>query len=156
MATSLIELVSIEQIKQIMDDVVERFLLPRFHELKMNATGDWEKAVTGEAEPNRGIIMGLDYTEQLVHGQKPTTVPLTDLKRWAKAKFKVNDRVAEVVAARVQRKIKKKGTSWYEKGGSSLLEVLEEPAVINYINANLRTIVIPNITEHLKRQLEEQ
>jgi hypothetical protein len=155
MPTALLDIVTVEQIKKVMDEVVERFLIPRFHELGMPATGDWEKAVSGEAEPNRGIITGLDYTDQLVHGQAPTTVPLTDLKRWAKAKFRINDRAAQTIAVRVQKKIQREGTSWYEKGGSDLLEVLEEPQVLNFITSSLGQVATIKISDHLIRQFEE-
>ena len=148
-----LDVVTVEEIKKVMDEVVEKFLIPRFNELGMNATGDWLKAVGGEAEPGKGLIMGLDYTEQLVKGQEPTTVPLPDLKRWAKAKFKLSDNVAASVAVRVQRKIKEEGTTWYEKGGSNLLEVLEEQDTINFVNMKLRQYATPRIQEQLIRQI---
>ncbi len=147
------EYITVEEIASVMDEVVEKFLIPRFNELGMNATGDWIKAVGGESVPGKGLIMGLDYTEQLVKGQEPTTVPLTDLKRWAKAKFRLNDNAAAGVAARVQRKIQREGTSWYEKGGSSLLEVLEEQDTINFVNMKLGQYATPRIQEQLLRQL---
>lgn len=152
---AVIDFISTENIEQVMNDVIDRFLIPRFEELGMRATGDWEKGLEAVAEPNRGIIKGLDYTEQLVHGQGPTTVPISDLKRWAKAKFRLSDSATEAVARRVQSKIQREGTSWYEKGGSNLLEVLEEPAVINFINASFRETVTPKITEHLIRQMRD-
>ncbi|MGI9582641.1 hypothetical protein ACR1PO_15710 [Chryseobacterium sp. RRHN12] len=147
------EYLTVEEIASVMEEVVEKFLIPRFNELGMNATGDWLKNVGGEAEPGKGLIMGLDYTEQLVKGQEPTTVPLPDLKRWAKAKFKLSDNVAASVATRVQRKIKEEGTTWYEKGGSNLLEVLEEQDTINFVNMKLRQYATPRIQEQLIRQL---
>lgn len=149
------EIITVDEIKTVMDEVVERFLIPRFNELKMNATGEWLANVGSEAEPNKGIIKGLDYTEELVKGQSPTTVPLNDLTKWAKAKFRLNDRVAQVVAKRVQTKIKEKGTSWYEKGGSSLLEVLEEPTTLNYIYMRLQAKATPRIEEQLIRGFRE-
>ncbi|MEJ5105508.1 hypothetical protein [Chryseobacterium sp. MYb328] len=148
-----LEVVTIEEIKSVMDEVVEKFLIPRFNELGMNATGEWLEAVGGEAEPNKGLIMGLDYTEKLVKGQEPTTVPLPDLKRWAKAKFRLSDNAAAGVAVRVQRKIKEEGTTWYEKGGSDLLEVLEEQETINFVNMKLGQYATPRIQEILIRQL---
>ncbi|MGE8528504.1 hypothetical protein [Chryseobacterium rhizosphaerae] len=148
-----LDLITVEEIKSVMDEVVEKFLIPRFNELKMNATGDWLNAVGGEAEMGKGLIMGLDYTEKLVKGQEPSTVPITDLKRWAKAKFRLSDNAAAGVAVRVQRKIQREGTSWYEKGGSDLLEVLEEPTTIAFINMKLGQFATPRIQEHLLRQL---
>lgn len=136
-----------------MEEVVEKFLIPRFNELGMNATGDWLKAVGGEAVPGKGLIMGLDYTEQLTKGQEPATVPLPDLKRWAKAKFRLNDAAAGAVAHRVQRKIQERGTTWYEKGGSDLLEVLEEQDTLNFVNMKLGQYATPRIQEQLLRQL---
>ncbi|BAP30133.1 uncharacterized protein CHSO_1096 [Chryseobacterium sp. StRB126] len=150
-----LEVITVEEIKSVMNEVVEKFLIPRFNKLNMNATGDWLAAVGGEAEPNRGIIMGLDYTEKLVHGQEPTTVPIPDLKRWAKAKFKLSDAAAAVAAVRVQKKIEAVGTTWYEQGGSNLLEVLEEQDTINFVNMKLGQIATPRIKEHLIRQMIE-
>ncbi len=152
---AVIDFVSVDNIEQLMNDVIDWFLIPRFQGLGMRATGDWEKGLEAVAEPNRGIIKGLDYTEQLVHGQGPTTVPISDLKRWAKAKFRLSDNAALAVAHRVQNKIKREGTSWYEKGGSNLIEVFEEPVVINFINTRLREIVTPRITDILIRQMRD-
>lgn len=147
------EYITLEEIASIMDEVVDIFLIPRFKELGMNATGDWINNAGGDSEPGKGLIMGLDYTEQLVKGQEPTTVPIADLKRWAKAKFRLSDNAAAGVAVRVQRKIKEEGTSWYEKGGSDLLEVLEEQQTINYVMMKIGEKVTPRIQDQLLRQL---
>lgn len=148
-----IEILTVEEIATVMEEVVEKFLIPRFNELNMNATGDWLKAVGGESVHGKGLIMGLDYTEQLTKGQEPTTVPLPDLKRWAKAKFKLSDAAAGAAAIKVQKKIERYGTTWYEQGGSNLLEVLEEQDTINFINMKLGQYVTPRIQEELLRQL---
>ena len=39
-----------------MDSVVERFLIPKFNELGMSATGEWLESLQTEARENVGVL----------------------------------------------------------------------------------------------------
>ncbi|QGZ15840.1 hypothetical protein [Elizabethkingia phage TCUEAP1] len=138
-------------------EVVDRFLIPRFYELKMPATGNWiadlEIVADGYSGKGTTTIRGSHYTHQLVHGLRPTEgVPIRPLQEWAKAKFGVDDKEAKSIAFAVRESIRKKGTTWYQKGGSSLLEVLESPECVAYMQDRALHIVRFKLKEHLIRQ----
>lgn len=145
-----------DDIKSVLTKVVELFLIPRFRELGMSATGEWVQNLEVVAGDNYGKIRGRDYSQQLALGRKPgKRPPIAPLQKWAMAKFGVGSKEALGIAFAVAKKIEKRGTTWYEKGGSTLLEVLEEPRVIDYINSELGVIATARITESLVRNAEQ-
>lgn len=134
-----------EEIQRVIDDVITLFLIPKFRELGMPASGEWEENI----EARRNEIWGRPYTEQLVNGREPGTMPPVEaIERWLQAKFGVTDRNR---AWAIAVKIKNEGTGWYPNG-SDLLEVLERQEVVNYITEQLRDIVILQITTQFQRE----
>lgn len=134
-----------EEIEKVITDVINLFLIPKFREFGMPATGEWEENI--HARGNE--VWGRAYTEQLVNGREPGSMPPVEaIQRWALAKFGNGDiNVAWAIAT----KIKNEGTSWYPNG-SDLLEVLESQEVVNYITNQLRDIVILQITTQFQRE----
>ena len=61
----------VEEVEQVLKKVVELFLVPRFKELGMPATGEWEQNLEVVAESIGGKIRGRDYSQQLAFGRKP-------------------------------------------------------------------------------------
>ena len=141
----------------ILDKVIELFILPRFEELGMRATGEWEQNISSESTGlNSGSIMGRQYTEQLVKGLEPGHyVSIPALKAWAMAKFGLFETAATPVAFAVREKIFQRGTSWYEQGGSNLMEVLEEPRTLQYIQEEVGGKFKLKIEQALIRNAEE-
>lgn len=143
-------------ILETMQTVIDRWLLPKFDELGMNATGEWKENVHALAEPNKGIISGRNYTEQLVYGRKPGKMPPVEpLIRWAQAKFGVDYQTATQIAWGTAKKIQQDGTTWFQKGGSDLLEVLEQPEVIDYINSQIGNYLTAEVQLQFTRDLKE-
>lgn len=134
-----------EQIEKIIHEIITLFLIPKFRDLGMHASGEWESNI--EARSNQ--IWGRAYTEQLVSGREPGSMPPVEaIQRWALAKFGNGDiNVAWAIAT----KIKYEGTSWYPNG-SDLLEVLESKEVVDFISDKLKDIVILQITTQFKRE----
>jgi len=141
-----------EEIEPIIREVIIRFLIPKFRELGMPASGQWEQEV--EARANE--IWGMDYTEYLVDGRPPNTnddpdairrwavwAGSTFIKDWAEAKG------VNIPPIAIAYKIARDGTDWYPEG-SDLLDVLSEPEVIDFINEELGKIII----ERVKKQFE--
>ena len=148
------------EIERIMQGVVDRFLIPKFKELEMNATGEWIDSLEVKAEENVGYIRGRDYSEYLVRGRRPNQDQSTDAKRrWAfgmansNPQFKawLNARGLTQYGVQIAYKIASVGTTWYEKGGSDLLEVLESQAVIEYVQNEITPLIRFYVTNQIQR-----
>lgn len=138
-----------------MQEVIDRWLLPKFNELGMAATGEWKENVKPLAEPNKGIISGRQYTEQLVYGRKPGKMPpIEPLIRWVIAKFGYEYNRAEQMAWGIAKKIAKEGTDYYPNG-TDLLEVLEQQEVIDYVNTQIGNYLASEVQLQIVRDAKE-
>lgn len=124
-------------------------------ELGMEATGDWLKALDYKIEGNIGYLIGLDYTEYLIKGREPGKRPPIDpIERWVKAKFGISGDRSRSVAFAVANKIKEQGTSWKQKGGSDLLEILNSMEVRTKINEIVGEVLTLTARQLITRQLQ--
>ncbi|MGL5233832.1 MAG: hypothetical protein ACRC8Z_03620 [Empedobacter falsenii] len=140
------------EIEAVLQKVIDNFLIPRFRELDMNATGEWLSSLEVESGNDNGKIRGRDYSEYLTKGRRPGGLPpINQLVKWVNAKLGIYGQEATSAAWAISKKIQKEGTSWYKKGGSDLLEVLEEPKTIQFIQDELGAIATVKITEQLQR-----
>ena len=138
--------------EEILSEVIRLYLIPKHNELGMKATGEWINSL----EVNGNTIRGRKYTEQLVYGRKPGNAPpIAPLENWVKAKFGITGKDATSFAFAISKKIAKEGTTWHQKGGSDLLEVLETQEVLNYINSKIARYFQTEITLQIQRQLRE-
>ena len=124
MAEKRAYLISNEDIERITWLVVDNFLIPKFNELNMNASGEWLGALSVKGvNNNRGEIWGKDYTYYLEHGRSGGTMPpIQAIEQWVKDKFKLSGKEATQRAWAVAMKIKKEGTKYYPQG-TDLIEV---------------------------------
>lgn len=141
-------------LENIFRDVVEMFLIPRFISLGMRATSEWEANVYSRVEMQKdsatGVFSGRDYSEQLQHGAPPgTIVDIPSLRRWAMAKFGYGFEEATNVAYAVRNSIADKGTTWYQQGGSNLLDVLSEEETLRFIRQRVGEFVLANVTAEI-------
>lgn len=144
------------EIEQVIEKVINRFLLPRFHELGMEATGEWRHNLEIELGDDSATIKGRNYSEQLARGRKPGTLPpITPIKRWVQAKFGYGEEESESIAWAVAQKIKREGTTWYKKGGTNLIEILSEPETIEFVQNELEGILKVKIQENLIRNTQQ-
>lgn len=146
-------------IEQTLQEVVDKFLIPRFMMLGMKATGQWLQSLEVVAMENKGVIKGEKYTEQLVFGRRPGALPpVSAIEKWVNAKLGIYGEEATSMAWAISKKIAAEGTIWYKKGGSNLLEVLEEPATVNYIYQKIggwyRLQVANELRRYAKQKLE--
>ena len=140
------------KIEEILNDVIRLYLIPKHNELGMKATGEWINSL----EVNGNTIRGRKYTEQLVYGRRPGNAPpITPLENWVKAKFGISGKDATSFAFAISKKIAREGTTWHQKGGSDLLEVLETQEVLNYINSKIAVYFQTEVTLQIQRQLRE-
>lgn len=137
------------KINEVINGIIDKFLLPKFHELGMNATGEWERSLEVRTGFNKGEILGKDYTEYLAKGRGPNKdqspealkafayyYGTTVIKKWADAKGININPIA------IAYKIGRDGTNYYDQGGTDLLEILENKEVIDYISLTLGEFII--------------
>lgn len=144
------------ELEAILQKVIDNFLIPRFNELGMNASGEWLSNLEIEVGNDSGKIRGRDYSEQLAKGRRPGTAPpVRQLERWVNAKFGISRPEATSMAFAIAKKIEKEGTTWYKKGGTDLIEVLSEPRTIQFIQEQLSAILTVRVSERLQRNTQE-
>lgn len=146
-----------QEIEKIVDEVIQRFLIPKFRELGMRASGEWEENV--HARGNE--IWGRDYTEYLSDGRPPNKdqdpEALHRWVGWAGSTFLkdwVQNKGLNVSPYAVAYKIAREGTDWYPNG-SDLLEVLESKDVVDFINEGLSVFIIRDVTLEFKRYVKQ-
>lgn len=134
-----------------MTEVANKFLIPHFIELGMNATGEWVQSIEVASTHNSGTIRGRDYTEYLQRGRSPNADQSTDAKRkWAfgmannNPQFKawLNARGLTEYGVQIAYTIADEGTSWYKQGGSDLLDVLDSQECIDFVNERIGNIIL--------------
>lgn len=145
-----------QDIERILTEVVNRFLIPKFKELGMNATGEWLESLEVTTGINSGTIRGRDYSQYLAKGRKPgQRPPIAPLEKWVNAKFGISGAQAKSMAFAIATKIAKEGTTWHQKGGSDLIEVLESAEVQEYITGEMRGMLQVELEQRLIRNAQE-
>lgn len=91
--------------------------------LGMRATGEWENSVEIQSDLTGARILANDYTEYLVNGRGPgKRPPISNLEKWVQAKMGLSGKEALGAAFAIATKISKEGTTWYQSGGSDLID----------------------------------
>lgn len=143
-----------EEIERIITDVINLFLIPKFRELGMPASGEWEQNV--HARSNE--IWGRDYTEYLVLGRGPNQDQSPEaLKRWVGwagntiLKDWVQSKGLNINPFAVAYKIAREGTDYYPQG-TDLLEVLYSEEVTGYIAQEVGAYVVAHFQTEFKKE----
>jgi hypothetical protein len=124
--------------REIMQEVIDLYLIPKFKELGLNASGDWLRAIEARASGTTGEIWGLDYTRYLVNGRAAgTPPPIAPLVRWVGFKLGYSGQQAISTAIAISKKIAAEGTEIKKNGGTDLLEILQSPEVQQYVNGRV-------------------
>lgn len=132
-------------------------LIDSHNRLGMKATGDWIESLEYSVDGTTSKITGNKYTKQLVKGLPPGTRPEIDsLQRWAQAKFGVGEKEAMGIAFAVADKIAERGTSWYEQGGSDLLEAVFTDENLERVRDGVAYVVTLTLSNELVRQLQTE
>lgn len=153
------EILPLIERQKIVREVIDKFLIPRFKELQMNASGEWIENVEAVGEK----IRGRDYTEYLVRGRRPNqNQDPKALRAWAyyfgMTVFAdwVRNKGLDLNPIAVAYNVAKNGTTWLHKGGSDLLDILKSDEVREYIESRAGVIVLSNITVAIDRYLYTQ
>lgn len=153
-------LLEAKDIDSILQEVVDTILIPRFNELGMNATGNWieQLEVRSEVDNNfgLGVIRGEKYSEQLAYGRKPGAAPpIQPLIEWVQAKMGLSGQQAVSAAFAISKKIANEGTTWYQKGGTDLIEILSSKEVVDLITQRISVLLVANSKAEIQRELKE-
>jgi hypothetical protein len=139
------------QIENVVSVVVQKVLFPKFDQLGMNASGNWKE--TTRAEGN--TIIGPAYTEQLAKGRAPgARPPISPIEKWVEAKLGLSGKQATSVAWAISINIAKKGTTWHQKGGTDILEVLESKEVYDLFVKTYALEVKAILSDNFRRSLK--
>lgn len=138
------------QIEKILNEVINTILIPRYKDLGMEASGNWAKQLEVRIKPSGVQIWGEEYSKQLVYGRKPGAMPpVSAIARW------LDDKNINANPWAVAKVIAEKGTTWYQKGGSNLLEVLQEQNTIEFINNRIASFIQAQVKLKLIRATKE-
>lgn len=117
-----------EILKSAEEKVFDEFLLLRQElvekhiELGMEASGKWIRSLEVLKTDMSTKLIGEKYTEQLVYGRKPGTLPpVNAIKEWIEEKGITSDLSTTSLAWAIAMKIKRDGTRYYQKGGTDLV-----------------------------------
>lgn len=145
--------ISDEKIQQVMQGVIDTYLIPRFIALGMNATGKWIQSLEAVGLDGKGYIRGQHYTFQLVNGRAGgTRPPIAPLQQWVQAKFGIGGSEGLGIAFAVAKKIEREGTDYYPEG-TDLLEVLNSPEVKQYIYSEMGAYVNGQLKTEINRMI---
>lgn len=142
-----------QQLEEVLTGIIQNYLLPKFRQLGMPASGEWEANlhVRGDA------IRGRKYTEQLVYGRRPGKLsPIAPLIKWVETKIGLSGQEAVSMAWGINHKMQQEGNSWYRQGGSDLLEVLYSDEVVNYAQRELGRHIRYNMDLYVSQLLREE
>lgn len=147
------DFITYEEVQEILEEVIQKFLIPRFIDLGMPASGEWVDNIHARGSS----IWGRDYTEQLIYGRRPGEfAPIAPLIKWVEVKLGIYGDEAVSVAWAVNHKIKNEGTNYFQQGGTTLMEVLKENEVQDYIISRARGIIQKNVVFEIRRKLRGQ
>lgn len=145
-----------EDIKEVLEEVVRDFLIPKFYALGMNASGNWVNSLAVEVVDGNGYIKGTDYTYYLVNGRaQGTPPPIQPLINWVANKMGITGKEGVNIAYAVKNKIAKEGTDYY-KNNTDLLEVLTSQEVTQFIYTRLGVIAGRSIRLEIVRRIRER
>lgn len=141
------------KIREVMQGVIDQFLIPRFVQLGMNASGKWIHSLQADAINGVGYIKGVDYTFYLVNGRAPgNRPPISPLQEWVGNKLGIYGTEGRSIAFAIATKIEREGTDYYPEG-TDLLEVLNSEIVQNYIYNEIGAYFNGQLETEIKRML---
>lgn len=144
-----------ESIEKVLQEIVDKFLIPKFKELGMNASGRWIDSLEVEFDGKNGYIKGEDYTQYLAQGREGGTLPpINAIEQWVNIKLGLSGQEARNMAWAVAKKIQREGTDYYPNG-TDLLEILQSKEVIDYFNFRVGEIEIEMIRIEFERNIND-
>lgn len=147
-------------IKQIGQEVLEKFVIPSYMKSGHNASGDLLASFRVRAEGDKAIISGHDQAQYLIFGRNPNKDQSPEaLRNWVKW-FAPNvlqpwmqSKGISGSPYPIAYKIARDGTKMHREGGENFLAVLSSQDVSQYIQDRVKGIATVRISETLKEYL---
>lgn len=152
-------ILSKESIEKVLQEIVDKFLIPKFKDLGMNASGRWIDSLEVEFDGN-GYIKGEDYTKYLVEGRPPNNMSELEMRNWAVyygrtvIKDWADSKGITIDPIAIAYKIAREGTNYYPNG-TDLLEVLQSKEVTDYFNERVTGLMIVNVQAQFENVFKE-
>lgn len=145
-----------ETIFKALDLAIER-IIQRYDDLDMRATGETAESLEARATTNRGEIWGSKVFEYLSKGRPPSDrlPPVDAIYNWMLNKPSFTGSKTRSVAFAIAKTIQSEGTSWYKKGGSDVLEVVQSDEMLREFQQILGEEIRVLITDQFIRDLKE-
>jgi hypothetical protein len=138
-----------------MQGVIDLYLIPKFNELGMSASGQWIESLEARIVDGNGEIWGMDYTYFLQNGRAPGAMPpVSALIPWVSSKLGKGGREGVSIAWAIAKKIQREGTEYYPDG-TDLLDVLSSKEVIDYVYGRFGEAFRVEINKRLIKQLND-
>ena len=67
----------------------------------------------------------------------------------------IHGKQATGIAIAVATKIAKEGTTWYQRGGTDLIKVLESDEVVNYINSQIGNYLTVQVESEINKMANQ-
>lgn len=141
---------------------IRKDLITRHEQLKMKASGNWERSLNSVILGNDDLMIarmyGEHYTEQLIFGRKPGKFPpVKAIEQWIKDKgiapigkqIKISS-----LAFLIARKIAKEGTKYFKDGGTDLVSSVITPERIQAIIDQVSEINLKFFTDGIIQQFK--
>lgn len=144
-----------EQILKEEFDLLVVDLIAKHKELGMSASNKWIETIESKVTPVSGVILAQDYTEYLVNGRKAGKFPPIDaIKKWIIDKGISSDLPINSLAFVIARSIARKGTKYFQQGGTDLLDAVLTPRRISNIIDRLGSSMTVKVLETLGETFE--
>lgn len=149
-------------IQDVLNEVVERFLKPKFIELGMNASGDWLRSLEVRTSLNRGEIWGKYYSYWLSEGRGPnhnqSPESIGRFVGWAGSAFLrqwcIDKGIDPKLSYAIAYKIAKEGTDYYPNG-TDLIDVLQSSEVTQFINNKIGEYILQDTQLRITKMIKD-
>lgn len=132
------------------------FLIEKYDALGMRASGEWADSLEYEITDRGVIIKGMDYTVYLTQGRPPGgNPPASVIYQWMHDKKTFSGEKTWQRAYAISQSIGKKGTSWYQKGGSDLVEVLLDPEIRRLFFGKIQEVITVQVADNMLSTIQE-
>lgn len=154
------DILSQEEIRQIGQEILERFIIPSYTEKNHNASGELLNSFRVRAEEGKAIISALDYAQYLIIGRRPNKDQSEEaIRNWVK--WYAPNVFSPWMATKgidgspypIAYKIAREGTKQHREPSEDFMKILDSPNVTEYIRTRVGNAIIANVQNTLRNEL---
>lgn len=153
-------ILSQEEIRQIGQEILERFIIPSYTEKNHNASGELLNSFRVRAEEGKAIISALDYAQYLIIGRRPNKDQSEEaIRNWVK--WYAPNVFSPWMASKgidgspypIAYKIAREGTKQFREPTEDFMAILGSQQVLDYVRDRIGQSMRVNIANTLRDQL---